>query len=70
MIYNGVLLGCGALRLQLHCARTQGLMFCSLWFAALGALWSMRCCVPFIAGTVNDRRRALAVRPRPLAADV
>lgn len=27
-----------------------------------GALWSLRCCVPFIAATVNERRRALAVR--------
>jgi hypothetical protein len=32
-----------------------------------GALWSLRCCVPFIAGTVSERRRALAVRRRVAA---
>lgn len=30
---------------------------------APGALWSLRCCVPFIAATVSERRRALAVYP-------
>lgn len=28
-----------------------------------GALWSLRCSVPFVAATVSDRRRALAVYP-------
>ena len=32
-------------------------------FRASGALWALRCCVPFIAATVNERRRALAVYP-------
>ncbi len=66
-IYQGVLQGLGAfLLLCTHAVHTLPSLTPFLHMRA-GALWSLRCCVPFIAGTVSERRRALAVRRRVLA---
>ncbi len=63
-IYQGILQGLGAfLLLCTHAVHTLPSLTPFLRTHA-GALWSLRCCVPFIAGTVSERRRALAVRLR------
>lgn len=65
-IYQGVLLGLGASQHASCCHRP-----CIDTHALHpGALWALRCCVPFIASTVSERRRALAVRCGIAAADL